>query len=128
MMKKGGRISDANLEIMNYIWEKGEATISEVLEAANARRPKNLKRATIQVQVRRLEKYGWLSHREVNRTFVYFPIKDGETAKVDIMKGIRKRVFDGSCLDLVKCLISGGDISNREIHRIEEFLRSERER
>ncbi len=127
-MPKRKRISDGNIEIMNHIWKCGEATISEVLAAVNSKRSKKIKRATIQVQIRRLEEYGWLAHRVEDRTFVYFPIRDGQTARADILQSVRKSVFSGSCLDLVKCLVDGCDLSDRELMLIEEFLRSERER
>ncbi len=127
-MHKKERISDGNLEIMDHFWNRGEATISEVLAAVNAKRSKKIKRATIQVQIRRLEKYGWLSHRVEDRTFIYLPTRDGKTARADILQNVRKRVFSGSCLDLVKCLVDGSELSGRELRLIEEFLRSERER
>ena len=52
------KLSDANLEIMNIVWDRGEVSINDVLEAVNLRRNDKLKRATIQVQMKRLEKYG----------------------------------------------------------------------
>lgn len=127
-MKKHIRISDANLEIMNHIWKRGEATISDVWAAVNEKRSRKIKRATVQVQLRRLEKYGWLSHRIENRAFVYFPIRDGQAARSDILQSIRKGLFSGSCLDLVKCLVGSCEMSEEELRLIEEFLRNERER
>jgi predicted transcriptional regulator len=63
-MKTERKLSDANLEIMKEIWQKaGEVTINDIFEAVNAGRRKKVKRATIQVQMRRLEAYGWLKHR-----------------------------------------------------------------
>lgn len=129
MPKKGPRkLSDANLEIMKLVWRKGEVTINDVLEAVNTGRKEKVKRATIQVQMRRLERYGWLSHRKENREFSYSPLKGEAEAKLSILHNIRDRVFGGSYAELVKCLFQAGRVPDEELQRIIEFLnRSERE-
>ena len=69
-------LSPANLEIMKVVWERGEVTVSDVLETINSRRRNKLRRTTIQVQMNRLEEYGWLTHQEDGRTFVYSAAKE----------------------------------------------------
>jgi len=120
--KLAQKLSDANLIIMKLVWQKGEVTINEVLEAINADRKDKLKRATVQVQMRRLERYGWLKHRTENREFYYSPLRSEATARVDILHNVRNRVFGGSYAELVKCLFAGGRIPEEEFQRIVEFL------
>jgi predicted transcriptional regulator len=116
------KLSDANLTIMKLVWEKGEVTINDVLNAVNAGRKDNVKRATVQVQMRRLERYGWLKHRTENREFYYSPLRSEAAAKVDILHNVRNRVFGGSYTELVKCLFAGGRIPEEEFQRIVKFL------
>lgn len=116
------KLSDANLTIMKLVWEKGEVTINDVLDAVNAGRKDNVKRATVQVQMRRLERYGWLKHRTENREFYYSPLRSEAAAKVDILHNVRNRVFGGSYTELVKCLFAGGRIPEEEFQRIVKFL------
>jgi len=116
------RLSDANLEIMKLVWRKGEVTINDVLEAVNAGRKDKVKRATVQVQMRRLERYGWLKHRKDNREFYYSSLRGEAEAKVTILHNVRDRVFGGSYADLVKCLFAGGKVPEDELQRIVEFL------
>jgi len=116
------KLSDANLEIMKLAWQKGEVTINDVLEAVNATRRDKVKRATIQVQMRRLETYGWLKHRKENREFYYAPRRGEEEAKVNILHGVRDRVFGGSYAELVKCLFAGSAVPEDELKRILVFL------
>jgi predicted transcriptional regulator len=117
------KLSDANLEIMNLVWEKGEATINDVFEALNVSRKKKLKRATVQVQMRRLERYGWLKHRLADREFVYFPVRNEGEAKKGILDNVRRRVFGGSHAELIRCLFENSRIPEEEIRRILELLR-----
>lgn len=116
------RLSDANLEIMKLVWRKGEVTINDVLEGVNAGRKDKVKRATVQVQMRRLERYGWLKHRKDNREFYYSYLRGEAEAKVNILHNVRDRVFGGSYADLVKCLFAGGRVPEDELQRIVEFL------
>ena len=126
-MKTERKLSDANLEIMKAIWQKdGEVTINDIFEAVNAGRRKKVKRATIQVQMRRLEAYGWLKHRVQEREFIYIPLREEEEAKRGILDGIRDRVFGGSTTELVKCLFENSSVSAEEIRRIQEILDKER--
>ena len=69
--KRDRKLSPANLEIMKVVWEKGEVTINEVVAVINARRKNKIRRTTVQVQMNRLEDYGWLKHTERGRTYVY---------------------------------------------------------
>jgi BlaI family penicillinase repressor len=117
------KLSDANLEIMKLAWQNGEVTINDVLEAVNASRKDKVKRATVQVQMRRLEKYGWLKHRKENREFIYSPLRGEEEARVNILHNVRDRVFGGSYAELVKCLFTGSPVPEDELKRIAKFLK-----
>jgi predicted transcriptional regulator len=116
------KLSDANLEIMNIVWDRGEVSINDVLEAVNLKRNDKLKRATIQVQMKRLEKYGWLKHRKVGREFYYSALRGQEEATKDILDNVRKKVFGGSRAELVKCLFTDSNVSSEELERIMQYL------
>jgi BlaI family penicillinase repressor len=116
------KLSNANFEIMKFVWSKDEVSINEVLEAINAKRKEKVKRASIQVQLRRLEKYGWIKHKKVNRTFYYKALRGQEKATKDILKDIRNRVFNGSNLALVKCLFDETNFTVDELDRITDLL------
>lgn len=116
------KLSDANLEIMKLAWRKPEVTINEVLETINAARRDKVKRATVQVQMKRLEKYGWLKHRKEKREFYYSAIRGEEEAKINILQNVRDRVFGGSYAEFVRYLFSGSSVPDDELKRIIEFL------
>lgn len=117
------KLSPANLEIMKIIWDKGEVTINDVIEAINARRDKDLKRSTIQVQLRRLEKYGWLEHTQIGRTFYYSAVVEKHTTRKDILYDVKNRVFGGSRPEMVKCLLEDSDIGPDEIKELRILLK-----
>ena len=120
--KNAANLSPANFEIMKIVWEKGEATINDVVEAINTRRGNKLRRTTIQVQMNRLEEYGWLKHRQEGRTFYYTAVKEKQKTRRDIVMDIKERVFSGSPMELVKCLFDASHLKPGDIKELRQLL------
>ena len=118
----GRRLSQANFEIMQHVWEKGEATVNDIHAAVNSRRQSKIKRESIQVQVKRLEKYGWLKRKKAGKFYYYSALKDKDSATRDILNDVKDRVFGGSQSELVRCLFENSQVSEAELRRINKFL------
>ena len=116
------KLSPANLEIMKVIWDKGEVTVSDVYEAINSRRNNKIRRTTIQVQMSRLEDYGWLRHREKGRTFIYSAVQERQKTRKDMLNDIQNRLFNGSRAELVKCLLEDEEVTPEETREIRELI------
>lgn len=116
------KLSPANLEIMKVIWKLGEASVNDVFEAVNSRRKDKVRRTTIQVQMNRLEEYGWLKHREVGRTHHFRAVRGRQRAERDIINDIKNRLFGGSRMELVKSLLDDSDLKPEEIQELRDFL------
>ena len=116
------KLSPKSLEIMNVVWEKGEVTVNDIVAAINKKRVDNVRRTTIQVQMGRLEEYGWLKHREVGRTHYFRAVRGRRKAERDIITDIKNRVFGGSRMDLVKSLIDESDLKPKEIQELRDIL------
>ena len=116
------KLSDANYEIMKLIWEKGELSVNDALDTLNSKRAKKLKRSTVQTQMFRLEKYGWLKSRKNKREFIYSTLQPREKTNARVIKNIRKRLFENSHFEMVKCLFSESEISAPELEKIEKLL------
>ncbi len=122
--KRNRKLSPANLEIMKVVWDKGDVTINNVVEAINAKRKNNIRRTTVQVQMNRLEDYGWLKHSELGRTYVYTAVVEKQKTRREILEDIKNRVFGGSRAELVKCLIEDSDVSPEEIKELRALLKN----
>jgi predicted transcriptional regulator len=122
--KRDRKLSPANLEIMKVVWEKGEVTINEVVAVINARRKNKIRRTTVQVQMSRLEDYGWLKHTERGRTYIYTAVVEKQKTRREILEDIKNRVFGGSRAELVKCLIEDADVTPEEIKELRALLKN----
>ncbi len=99
-----------------------------MFEVINSRRRHKLRRTTIQVQMKRLEGYGWLTHREEGRSYYYSAVKERQTTRKDILDDIKNRVFGGSRAELVRCLLEDEDVTAdeaRELRRLIQEYRGE---
>ncbi len=113
-------LTDAQREIMEVVWERGEVTVSEVRDALAERR--NLARNTVQTMIVRLEDKEWLKHRKEGRTFIYSanrPRKASLGAKVAQMVD---RMFAGSPEEMVTALIEYRGLSADEAERIRDMI------
>ena len=117
------KLSPANLEIMKIVWEKGDVTINDVFEAINIKRDDKLIRTTIQVQMNRLEDYGWLKHKKEGRTHIYSSVFEKQKTRREILDDITSRVFGGSRAELMKCLLEDADVSAEDIKELRELLK-----
>jgi len=115
-------LAPSELEIMDVVWGLGEASINEVLDRVNESRESPLRRTTIQVQMQRLEQKGWLDHREVGRTFLYRACREREETRASIANDMKERVFGGSAVELVRCLVDQKKISNAELNRLKKMI------
>ena len=117
------KLSDGNYQIMTIVWDLGEATIPQVLERLNAGRTEPLKRSSVQVQMTRLEEYGWLKHREEGRSYVFSATVPRESTQRSMVSDLKERIFDGSTARLMQCLLAEKQPDEAEIQTIKELIR-----
>ena len=127
MSRRQKKLSPANLEIMKIIWDRGEVTVSDVVEAINAGRKVSVRRTTIQVQMGRLEEYGWLKHKQEGRAFYYSAVVPQRKTTKDILDDVKNRVFGGSRAELVRCLLEDEDLTSEEIEEMRALLLLQKE-
>jgi predicted transcriptional regulator len=113
-------LSDAQLEIMHVVWDRGEATVADVWRAISCRRP--VARNTVLTTITRLEEKGWLRHHSVGNTFVYSAVHPRQTALARMALKLIDAAFDGSAAGLVMTLLEGGRLSEGEAEGIRAML------
>jgi predicted transcriptional regulator len=114
-------LSDAQLEIMNVVWDAGACTVADVWQALAARR--RVARNTVQTMLVRLEEKGWLTHREAGGAFIYSAAVPREQAQQRSVERMLDTVFRGSAEGLVLTLLQSRGLSKDEAARIREMIR-----
>ncbi|MBN2024501.1 MAG: BlaI/MecI/CopY family transcriptional regulator [Pirellulales bacterium] len=113
-------LSEAQLEIINIVWDQGKATVGEVWKALSKRRP--VSRNTVSTMVTRLEEKGWLRHRVTGGTFLYSATHPREKVLPRMVHRLVDAAFQGSAEGLVLTLLEGGRLSAEEVERIKAML------
>ena len=113
-------LSEAQKEIMEIIWDRGEVTVADVWNALEKRR--GVARNTVQTLMARLEEKGWVEHRAVGRTFVYSAVHSRNTSRGRSLSELLETVFQGSTTDLVTALLEDRSLSAEEAERIRDMI------
>jgi predicted transcriptional regulator len=69
--RKSSNLTDAELRLMEVVWEKGKATVGEVVGGLPTNVP--LAYSTVLTTLRILENKGCVRHTKDGRSFVYHP-------------------------------------------------------
>jgi predicted transcriptional regulator len=117
-------MSDAQREIMEIVWERGEAGVGEVWRALSQRR--SVARNTILTLITRLVAKGWLVPRREGNAFRYTAAFPKEAAQAEEVRRLVDTVFDGSAEGLVMTLLERGGLSSAEANRIRQMILASR--
>jgi predicted transcriptional regulator len=118
--KRSPHLTDAELRLMEVLWKKGEATVSEVLEGM--RGEVALAYSTVLTTLRILEHKGYLQHEKDGRAFVYRPLVKREQARESAVTHLLRRFFEGSPELLMLSLLDKQKISAKELARLRKRI------
>ena len=125
-MSKSEKLTPAEWEIMEAVWELGEApSVRDVLERAFPRGEKAY--TTVQTVMNTLQKKKLLRRKKTGLVNFYTPTRSKEEVTRSEMASLVTRVFGGSIPALANSLLSLDDLSLEEIERIKRLI-DEKER
>lgn len=120
--KKSPNLTEAELRLMDVLWEKGTATVGEVAEGL----PKDLDLAynTVLTTLRILEDKGYVEHTKSKegRAFVYRTLVGRDEAGRSAVRYLVSRFFRNSPELLVLNLLHDEELSDKELGRIRNLL------
>ena len=108
------------MEIMNVVWNRGEATVADVWKALVSRR--KVARSTVLTMLMRLEEKGWLSCDEEGHAFRYRAAVPREATLGEMVRRLVDTAFGGSAEGLVMALLHDRGVSKEEAKRIKKMI------
>lgn len=117
---KSATLTEAELRIMNVLWEKGPATVHEVLAALPT--PPAVAYNSVLTIIRILEVKGYLTHRKDKRAHVYIPKVDRKDATRFEIGHLVSRFFGNSSDQLVLNILEEKSIDPEELARLRALL------
>lgn len=118
--RKSATLTEAEQKLMEVLWEKGEATVAEVVDAVKTRPTPAYN--TVLTTLRILEQKGYLQHTQEGRAFRYWPVVDRRAASQSAVRNLLSRFFDDSPELLVLNLMEQERIDIRELKRLRKLI------
>lgn len=113
-------LTEAELRIMNVLWQRGSATVHEVLADLPAK--PSLAYNSVLTIVRILEKKGYVKHVRDHRAHVYMPQVAREDATRSEVRRLVSRFFGDSHELLVLNILEDKSIDAEELDRMRQLL------
>ena len=121
---KSATLTEAELRIMNVLWERHSATVHEVLEAIPSKPA--LAYNSVLTIIRILEKKGYVKHEKDKRAHVYLPLVDRKDATRFEVRHLVSRFFGNSNEQLVLNVLEETSIDAEELDRLRQLLERSR--
>ena len=120
-MAKSPRIGDVEMEILQIVWSRGEATVQEVLD--EILRKRRVAYTSVMTMMRNLSDKGLLKHRSQGRSYVYSAAVNPRTIKRRLLHDTVNKVFGGSPVDLIQNLVETEKLSDEEVRELKRIIR-----
>lgn len=118
--RKSPTLTEAELRLMNVLWQKNSATVQQVLDAL-PKKP-TLAYNSVLTTIRILEKKGYVQHVKDGRAHVYMPLVGRREATRFEIRHLVNRFFKNSHEQLVLNILEDDSINEAELRRLRELL------
>ena len=119
-MAKKHRVGDLQLAILRRLWERGEASATDVHADLLAER--GLAPTTIATMLKKMEAKGIARHRVEGRRYLYrATVSEREVTKTMVSE-VKDRLFQGDAVALVSHLLAEHDVDAREIEELKALI------
>ena len=114
--------TDAELDILAVLWERGASTVREVHDVISKHKPVGYTTVLKQMQVMHRKRI--LTRSERYRSHLYEPAQTQAVTQRQLTSTLLRQVFDGSARGLLQCALAGRKVDVREIEEIRALLDS----
>ncbi|HEX8816284.1 MAG TPA: BlaI/MecI/CopY family transcriptional regulator [Terriglobales bacterium] len=117
---KSPTLTEAELRLMDVLWQKGPSTVQQVLDALPAQPA--LAYNSVLTTIRILERKGYVEHSKDGRAHVYAPRVERQQASRSEIGHLVNRFFKNSKELLVLNILEEHGIEANEINRLRDLL------
>ena len=122
--RKSVTLTEAELRLMDVLWEKGPCTVQQVLEALSSKPA--LAYNSVLTTTRILEKKGYVKHVKDGRAHVYAPLLGRKEATRSEIRHLVSRFFANSDEMLVLNILEDRGVEQEELTRLRQLLEGSR--
>lgn len=108
-------LTKAEEQVMLILWEMKEALVKEVIEKMDPPKPAY---NTVSTVIRVLEGKGFVDHKAIGNTHIYFPVVTEEQYKHFAFDKVMNNYFENSYQSLVSFLVKEKNIDMEELNEL----------
>lgn len=112
--------TDAELEILRVLWDRGASTVREVHTVISDRKAVGYTTVLKQMQV--MHQKGLLARSDRFRSHVYEPAQSQAQIQRRLASSMLQQVFDGSARQLLQSALAGRKVDAVELDEIRQVL------
>jgi BlaI family transcriptional regulator, penicillinase repressor len=118
--KQSTTLTEAELRIMDALWQKGPGTVQQVLDWLPEKPA--LAYNSVLTTIRILERKGYVGHIKDGRAHVYEPLVGQQEASRSEIRHLVNRFFRNSHEALLLNILRDDEINDQEVRRLREML------
>jgi predicted transcriptional regulator len=124
--RQSATLTEAELRIMDVLWQRGSGTVQHVLGALPAKPA--LAYNSVLTTVRILEKKGYVEHIKDGRAHLYVPLIERQDATRSEIRHLVSRFFENSHEQLALNILEERGIDPDELNRLRQMLERSKQR
>ena len=117
---KSVTLTEAELRLMDILWQHGPSTVQQVLEALPGKSP--LAYNSVLTTIRILEKKGYVRHIKDGRAYIYRALVEREEVSRSEIRHLAHRFFQNSHEMLVLNILEDRGVDSEELNRLRQLL------
>ena len=116
------KLGETEIEVLNLVWELGEASVADVREKILEYR--DVAYTTVMTVMKNLADKGYLSFKQEGNSYVYSARKPAQEVRTSLLRDLLTNVFRDSPLALVQTLVQDEEMSPEELEEIKATIRT----
>ena len=119
------RLTALQLTVMQVLWSRAEASVTDVQCAMTGRR---LALTTVATMLVRLEQRGLVSHRAEGRQYIYRSRVSPADVRETVTRELLRNLFDGDVTAFVTQLLDSRKLTREEVADLQRLVRNKARR
>lgn len=120
MRKSLTPVGETEMEVLNHVWELGEASVADVRDRIIENR--KVAYTTVMTVMKNLADKKYLKYRKEGRSYIYSAAIQPHEVRYNLVDRLVDKVFHGSPKDLVQALVQNENISDEERKEIKQMI------
>ena len=119
------RLTALQVAVMQVLWSRDEASVTDVQRAMTGRR---LAPTTVATMLVRLEQRGLVSHRAEGRQYIYRSRVSPADVRETVTRELLRNLFDGDVTAFVTQLLDSRKLTREEVADLQRLVRNKARR